>query len=91
MKQSNSCSKIRRLLAARFDGVLFKVTSSKYDQNINNISIIFSNRSVSTTEVLGYLWDNGYDQFVVAAAGRLYTTVLVGYVSECNYSLAIFA
>ena len=91
MKQINVCSKIRRLLTARFNGVLFKVTSSKYNQNTSSISIEFSNKNVSTTDVINYLRDNGYEHFSIITSCRLYTTVLAGYVSECNYSLAVFA
>ena len=85
-----TCNKIRKLLVSRFGSGIFNVTAEKRKSNVGSINIRFLAKRVATNEVLNYLWDNGYDHFIILPQIKE-SIILSGYVSERNYSLAAFA
>lgn len=85
-----TANKIRKLLVSKFDRNIFNVTSDKCRSNIGSIYIKFSVNSVKVIDVLNCLRDNGYDHFTMLSHTKEHV-ILSGYVSECNYSLAVFA
>lgn len=85
-----TADRIRKLLVSKFGSGIFNVTTTNRGIGVGSVFVKFSTQKIPMESVVGYLRDNGHDNFMIFTQTKDMIT-LFGYISEHNYSIAVFA